>query len=391
MAPPAQMTPMQQAARARQMNLAARGAVLSNSVEMIQQIFSNSYDPTTQTVVNVQPRNVGLIKGFIVKVNASLTTGATGTANRTGMGAMNLLSNIMFQDLNNLTRINTPGWHIGLLNSARMGFGYGGAYAPNLPNGIGNNWTVQSGPSTIAVSTAQALTYYYYVPLAYSADDLSGAIFANVINSQMNLQLTINSNPIINTGDPLNAVYSGNNATTGWTAGNAVTITVYQVFLDQLPQGKNGQYILPPIDLATIYGLQQTALTGLSAGQDFPLPYANFRNFLSTFAIYDNAGTYNVGSDINNFALQAANTTNFWKVDPYTAALMARYTFMADPPPGVYYFDHRRHPVNTTQFGNTQLVVNPISVGGSTAQVLMATEALYAAQQITQAASLAAG
>ena len=378
----------QDAAKARQLNLQARAAVLLNSVEMVQQIFSASFDPTTQNIVNVVPRNVGLVKGFIVKVTGTLTSGHVGTATRTGLGAMNLLQNITFQDLNNNTRHNSPGWHFGLVNSARMGFGYGGAYAPNLPVAYGNNWTVQSAPASIAIDTDAAVSYYYYVPLAYSADDLSGGIYAGVVNSTMNLQLTINKNVIVNAGDAVGAVYSGNNAAGGWKTGANCTITVYQVFLDQLPE-INGQPILPPLDLQTIYGLQQTTLTGAVVGQDFPIPYANFRNFMSTVAIFDNGGTFNSGSDVNYFSLQAANTTNIFKFDPNTAALLARYTFMADPPPAVYYFDHRRSPINTNQFGNMNLNLNASTVNANAA-VLAGWEMLYNVNQITGAGSLAA-
>lgn len=382
-------TPQQAAAKARQANLAARAAVLLNSTQMVQRLFSTSLNPTAQNVLNIAPRNVGLITGFIIHVQASFTTGNTGIATRTQFGPANLLSRIMFQDVNNYTRTNTTGYHLSMLNSARLGFGYGGAYNPNLPINYGNNFPVMVTPATIPISTTDSTTsYYYYLPLAYSADDLSGAIYAGVINATMNLQLTINQNPVINAGDPLNAVFSGNNAANGgWAAGNSCTVTVYQVYLDQLPE-VNGVPVLPPLDLATVYAAQYQALPGLVVGQDFPIPYANFRNFLSTFLIYDNAGVFNVGTDVNYVALQAANTTFTLNADPITTALLARPTFMADPPNGVYYLDTRRSPINTQQFGNFQAVVNPSAVTAG-ASVIACWEMLYNVNQITGAGSLA--
>ena len=380
----------QQAAAARQANLQARALVLQNSLEEIQQIYTMSFNPTSQNILNIQPRNVGLIKGFLIKVTGTLLTGGTGTATRTGYGAMNLLNNITFIDQNNQTRTNTTGYLLGLMNSARLGFGYGGAYAPNLPVAYGNNWSVQTAPATIATTTTAAVSYYYYLPLAYSNTDLSGSIYAGVVTSTLNLQLTVNQNPIINTGDPLNAVYSGNNATGGWNTGNSCTITVYQVFLDQLPRIQTNQglqVVLPPQDLQTIYALQYTSQTGLTVGQDFGIPYANFRNFLSTIAIYDNAGVYNTGSDLNYFSLQAANTQNVWKFDPNTAALFARNIFMADPPPGTYYFDSRSSPINTQVFGNMLLNVNPSAVT-TAANIIVGWEMLYSVNQIVNASSL---
>lgn len=382
----------QSAAQARQANLQARALVLQNSLEEIQQIYSLSFNPASQNILNIQPRNVGLIKGFLIKVTGTLLTGGTGTATRTNFGASNLLANVTFTDQNNQTRTNTTGYHLALMNSARLGFGYGGAYTPNLPIAYGNNWTVQSAPATIATTTTAAVSYYYYLPLAYSNTDLSGSIYAGVVTSTLNLQLTVNQNPIINTGDPLNAVYSGNNATGGWNTGNSCSVTVYQVFLDQLPriQTQSGlQVVLPPQDLQTIYALQYTSQTGLTAGQGFGIPYANFRNFLSTVAIYDNAGVFNTGSDITSFSLQAANTQNVWSFDPNTAALFARNVFMADPPPGTYYFDSRSSPINTQVFGNMMLTITPSAVTTG-ANVVVGWEMLYSVNQIVNAASLPA-
>lgn len=394
---PTTQSPQQQAAQARQQNLQLRAIVLANAVEMQQQIWSKSYDPTVQNQIIINPQNVGLIKGFLVHVNANIATTATaGGVNLTTFGASNILTNITFQDLSNNTRINTSGRHLSMLNSARMGFGYGGAYAANLPIGYGNNWVVQSAPATIAASTAStALSYYYYVPLAYSADDLTGSIYAAVTSGNMQLQLTINPTPTTAAGtDPLTSVYQGASLGT-WVSGSSVTVTVYQIFLDQIPmQNVNGVMVpvLPPQDMQTIYMLNETSLTGLVTGQDFPLPYANYRNFLSTFATYDNGGTYGTTTPgITSWALRSANFTNLFKIDPNTAALFARYTFMADPPAGVYYFDHRRQPINTIQWGNMQLVITPTGAVNAGAQVLMATEAFANVNQIVGAASLAAG
>lgn len=384
MGAPNQLTPQQLA----QVNMQARMAVLANAVEMTQQIAAIAVDPSAQTVINIPPRNVGLIKGFIVEVNGTLrNTGGGAAANITPFGAANVLSNIQFQDLNNQVRINTTGWHIALLNSAKQGFGFGGAYAPNLPMGYGNNWTVQSLAATLANATDAPVRQIYYVPLAYAADDLRGAIYAGVVNATMNLQLTINANPFTAAGDPTPAVYSG--AAGGWKAATTVQVTVYQVYLDQLPRGEGG-VILPPLDLNTIYELKQTSVQGMTVGQDFPYAYANFRDFLSTIAVYDNAGVLNTGSDVNYWSLVSANFTQLFKITPEIAALQARQTFMADPPKGTYYFDHRRRPINTVQFGNMELNLNASAVTAG-ASLLVATEAFAQINTLVSSASLSAG
>ncbi len=370
-------------------NMQARMAVLANAVEMTQQITSQSVDPAAQSIINVAPRNVGLIKGFIVEVNGTLrNTGGGAGATITPFGAANVLSNIQFQDLNNQVRINTPGWHVAMLNSAKQGFGFGGAYAPNLPIGYGNNWTVQSLAGTLADATDAAVRMIYYVPLAYAADDLRGSIYAGVVNATMNLQLTINTAPFTAAGDPTGKVYAG--AAGGWKAATTVTVTVYQVYLDQLPRDTNGNVIVPPLDLNTIYELKQTTITGMTVGNDFPYAYANYRDFLSTFAVYDNAGVLNVGSDVNYWSLVSANFTQLFKITPEIAALNARQTFMADPPRGTYYFDHRRRPINTIQFGNMELNLNASAVTAG-ASLLVATEAFAEIQTLSGGASLSAG
>jgi hypothetical protein len=368
-------------------NAQARAIVTGNAIKLNQQIYSQSINPATTPQVNIQPRNVGLILGFIVEVTGTILNTAAAQLNRTDFGSANILKNVSFTDLNNVTRINTTGWHLALLNSARQGFGFGGAYAPNLPMNFGNNYSPFSGPATIAVGANTGLVRHtYWVPIAYSQNDLRGGIYAAIVNATMNLALTLNTTPCVGAvpaADPIGAVYS-NNAAGNWQ-GN-IQVNVNQVYLDQLPVGQNGP-ILPLMDLNTIYDLKYTTQNGLAVGQDFPVSYANFRQFLSTVMVYDNGGSFNAGTDLNYLALTAANSTNLFKLTPNIAALQARQTFMADPPPGVYYFDHRDRPIDTLTFGNMQAVVNPITVNAG-AQLFVGYESFQQTNQLPAASSL---
>jgi hypothetical protein len=379
---------MAQAPNPMMMNINNRNIVVGNSQRICQQIFSGAVNPNTQPIVNVSPRNVGLLLGFIVEVEGGVTNGATDTATRTGLGSANVVQNFTFNDLNNVQRINTTGWHIAMLNSARQGFGFGGAYAPNLPMGFGNNWTPFSGPATIAGAATGTVKHTYHVPIAYSPTDLRGAIYSAIVNATMNLQITIANNDqlFVGTTGVLNAAYSGN-ANGGWT--NNVQVTVYQVYLDQLPVA-NGAPILPMMDLNTIYDLKNTTQSGIVANQDFPVSYANFREFLSTMPVFDNGDQFNAGSDVNTWALTAANSFNLFKVSADIAALEARQTFMADPPAGVYYFDHRRKPINTITFGNMELNLNASTVN-SGARLVVGFESFQNTTQIPVSGSLDAG
>jgi hypothetical protein len=368
-------------------NANARRAILGATVDTWQQIYAQGVIPANGNILNIAIRNVGLVKGFLVRIEGTIrNTDGAKTATRSELGASNLISQFTFTDLSNTVRINTTGWHIHLINSAKQALVFGGAYAPNIPVGYGNNWNVQTAAASIGPGVDAAVSFFYYIPLAYSKDDLRGAMFASVINSTSSLQVTINPTPMVDAGaDATLAVYGG--SVGGWKAATNVTVTVWQNYLDQLPRDQNGQYILPPLDLNTIYELKNTALPSPVAAQDYGIPYANYRTFLSTVVIYDNGGTLNTGSDINYWALRAANTTEIFKYPPEVAALFARTTFYSDPPKGVYYFDFRSRPINTQQFGNMELTVNAKTVNANAA-LLVGFENFASVSQVSQASSL---
>lgn len=371
-------------------NMGARQLITQTAVKMKQQIFSKAVDPTQENVLNIPPRYVGLLLGFIVEVTGNILNTAAGGLTRSNFGNANMVNQFRFDDLSNYTRVQIPGWYLALLNSARQGFGYGGVYANNIPMGYGNNYPVYEGPNTIAASANADVRMMYYLPVSYSTTDLRGAMYMSVVNATSNLEITLNQNPCIGAvpaNDQINAVYTGN-AAAGWS-GN-VQVTVYQVYLDQLPRAQSGQVILPQLDLNTIYDLKQTTWTGITATQDFPMAYSNFRSFLSTTVVYDNAGNFNNGSDINYFSLASANFTNIFKITPEIAALDARMTFMTDVPPGTYFFNSRDIPINTISYGNMELNINASSAAAG-ARALVGYESFGMVNQLVGASSLGGG
>ena len=104
--------------------------------------------------------------------------------------------------------------------------------------------------------------------------------------------------------------------------------------------------------------------------------------------IYDQAGTLNAGSDLNYIGIQAANLVFLLKADPATIALKMRNTIGDDLPKGSYCIETRMQPINTTAYGNMQLVLNPISVAAGS-NVLMGYEMLGIINQVANASSLA--
>lgn len=381
------------------LNMQARNAILANALEMQQLIYSQTI-PTPgigNNVITVPPRNVGLIKGFFVELSGTMTESAGHNITPTELNVANFLSNITFYDLNNNLRINTPGWHMHLLNSVKGHRPFVSAFTTDNPTGFGsnmgaNNWIRNPGTLNSGATASGVVRMLYWVPLAYSDRDLRGAIYANVVNATLQLVLTINPTPFVSTAsDSTFAMYTTSAAGVG-TLTN-VTVNVYQVYFDQLPQVQGKGPFLPVLDLSTIYELKTTSLTGMTVNQDFPIPYANFREFISTIFMYDNGSsetTLFAGTDINYVALQSANFTNIFKLDPYLLSMQTRQIVQDDFPIGTYYIDHRKRPISTVQYGNMELIVNPSTVN-SGAQILTAYEDFAIVNTVTGAGSLPAG
>lgn len=403
------MNPTQQT-DPRVLNRQAEAILKAACVDMTQNIFQQTFSvgggqlATAQPVVTINPRNVGLIKGFWVKAQATIVNGSGVTINLSDFGPANMFSQIQFNDYQNNTRIQTSGWHINLINSvkARRPFGAAifNATGYDTPINYGSNWTQQieltvagARATSIAAGATGILTMWYWIPLAYSDNDLRGAVYGNILNAAAQLNLTLNPTPVVANGaDSTLSMFVGAAAGAVTSAlVTTMTITVYQNYLDQIPNGKNGP-ILPILDLGTIYELKNTTLTNFPANTDNPIQYANLRDFLSTSAIYVNTaagGVRGVGADINYWALQSANFTNIWKLEPGLIQMKMRNHLQADPPPGVYYFGSREKPVSTTQYGNMQLVLNPVTANTG-AYALIGWEDFALVNAISTAGSLPA-
>lgn len=350
----------------------ATSLLTSKAITMIQQINSQTvYPPSNPIAQNIIPRNVGIIKKFLVEVVATLTNTGGESASLTDFGLANLISNVTFYDLNNNVRINTTGAHLVFLSYVKKRRPFSATAQWNTANGSNLSqmlnvspatWPVLVAPATISNDTPVTVRAIFEIPLAYSDDDLRGAIFANVINTTMSLQITLNANAFSAAGDYTGSVYQG-------SAGQFTScqLTTYQVYLDQLPTNpKTGAYILPNQSLQTVYELKNTNLQAITPGQDFPIPFTNFRSFMSAFVIYNNGsgggnGGRAYGTDINYFSRTTANFTNIFKYDPLYNIMISREIVGADFPAGVYLFSFRKQPVWTTQYGNQQINLNAIT------------------------------
>lgn len=376
----------------QQQNDVAQAAILQLAQPMMQPLapvsISGSNAAQSQ-VLNIIPNNVGLNTKLVIEVTGTLTAAASETLTRTTLGLANFFSNITLTDLNNVQRVNTTGWHLYLLASLRNRGPFGAAYANDAPVNMGSTYNVQNGPVSVSSGAPATFRIFFEVPIAYHDNDLRGAIYAAVTSAQWRLQLTVNPNFVVpsTTTDPTLACYQSNTTDVGVLS--AVTINVYQEYLDQLPRA-NGNPVLPALSLAYNYLLTQTTMTGMAVGQDFPVFYPNYRTFLSTIAIYNQNGTLNAGTDLNYLAIQVANLTYLKKPDPYRAQLDTRNMIGCDFPRGVYAFDHRRKPIDTNQYGNTSFVINPSSVAASSS-LMLGYEMLAIQSQAINAGSLQGG
>jgi hypothetical protein len=168
-----------------------------------------------------------------------------------------------------------------------------------------------------------------------------------------------------------------------------VTVNVYQEYYDQLPM-QNGAFVLPSLDISTVYQLIAQNFTAFSASQDYYIPFANYRKYLSQSFIYNNSGTVGgrtFGTDMNYIAIVAANFANILKEDPLERFRVQREMFQTDLYSGLYVYKSYEKPVDTQNYGNMQLDLNPSTAGGSAYAYVMSEFIAYQ-NQIAQAPSL---
>lgn len=376
-----------------QYNTLARQQLISQSILKKQLIYTFTGNPATiNNTINIGGnfvRMAGLLTRFIVEVTATFAELGSNTTVATLIGAANLLSNIQFTDLQNNQRHNCPGVQLALTSLMKRHYPWLTSFAsaqkafngPTTPVPI----TYATAPTTGATGSARCV---YEVPVSISNKDLRGGIFLGVYGAQLSLQLQINPNPAPASGDSTFAVFFGGAA----SSISSVTVKVYQEYYDQLPMN-NGAYVLPPLDISTVYQLTYTNFTNFTAGTDYYIPFANYRKYLSQSIIYNNSGTDGGlsadGSDISYLAQVAANFTNIFNIEPLEQKRLNREQFMCDLFQGLYVFRSYEKPVDTQNYGNMQLDINPITAGASSYAYTMSEFIAYQ-NQISQAPSLPA-
>ena len=343
------------------------------------------------SVLTFNLRNVGLVKRLVVQIQATVTAGATSQQNLSKFGLANLISQCVFTDLGANQRINTTGWHLTALSTAKRRGVFGAAVTTDTPLGYGNNnnRTIYA-PASIAANANSQINMVFEIPFVKNNMDLRGAIFADVTQTQMQVQLTLNPQMFVSsTADPTLAVFQSAGADLASLSN--VTVQVYQNYLDQLPTINNVP-ILPQQDIGTAYLLNNTASGLPVANQDNGLAFVNSRQYESVAFYYNNNGTLNInGSDLSYVALQSANFTNILQLNGGMLSLMERDMIRDDFPAGMHYLDFRHRPIDTDQYGNMQVIFRPSSVGGAGAYFGLGWEAYGVIGYVNQGGSLPMG
>jgi P3 major capsid protein len=399
-----QLSPDQKQQQQKSADQQATQAIVSNAVMRKQNAGAGTVFPASNPQLIVQPINVGLVLRYILEINFTISNTGSVPINLTDTGVSNIFgpNGVQYTDLNNYPRINTSGLHLTLVANAKRRRPLGATFQTNTA--LGNNlsqalnvppatWPVFTAPQTIAAGASGNCRVVLELPLAYSNKDLRGAIWANVLNAVQQLTLTWNATPVVaGTADTTYAIYSG----AAGAAGNisSATYNITQDYYDQIPtaQGKNGPVtLLPRLSLSTVYELKQLRNLSIPANQEFYYPYSNQRSFLSTFAVFNDSGLAAgrvTGTDINYWALLAANSTYIWKLDALEVTRQSRDHLLEDLPSGIYYFPSRDHNIATLQYGNVQLTLNA-NVAGAGAFLDVMLEDFALLNTLQSGASLA--
>lgn len=364
-----------------QQNIAMRRLFIGNSRLVMQPLPAQSVAPLTNRQATFRLKDTGVLVGCLVTVKARVTNGSAAVATLANFGISNLLSRLRLRDLSNNDRIDMDGRSLHAINSARQEWGFGAAYMSNQNTGFGVNKTIFSAPVTIAAGASADIVMQYFMPASYSRDDLAGAILKNYANQRVEITLDVNQLPFSgpageNPTGVGNAIYTcttqAGAALSNYAVGSTVDINVVEYYYD----GDNSAYqYLPPLDIGQTYELKTTVLGAPTALADFPIGYTSQRQTLSSYVVFDAAGTF-LTNNVVDFTLKASSTYEYFRLTPLEIALMERQCFMNDTPAGAYYFNFRSNPINTLVNGGMELNMKATAVPAGS-RVFHSTEAIF--------------
>lgn len=356
------------AAQAVAQNLDARRLLLATGTPMRKKLgIFGPFQPGDEASILLN--NVGIITSIdCVVTGTAVYTATVGVP--TPIGIYNLIKQIRIQDYDNQNRVKCSHRALHVINSMRSrqphnqtkiydaSFGVEAAYA-----------------DLIVVPTAltdTTLRVPVHIPIAYDpANDLRGAILAQTIRGQMSVALTFATQ----------AQISGTTADNVFSAGDGVFSDFYvEVFQNYIqPQALGAALPIPLQDLVTVYELNGNggSSSNLAAGQAKYIDYPNVRQILSSVHAYYDGINFAFGTNIDSIVLQANANTNLREYGGKDLLGQMRKYMGSDTLAGHYYIDTRRVPVDTTLYGNVQLLLTPNASPGTGAYVESTFESFY--------------
>jgi hypothetical protein len=313
--------------------------------------------------------NVGITTGLVLDVIASVTIG-TAIATAGNKAPYTLLTRVRLTDFDGTDRVNVSGFQLYMINSVRV----------KAPYGVNNGSlasTLAMPVTPTAIGTAN-IEFQIRVPLAYSSQDLRGALLTQTAVGQA--WLTVSWNQTLYTNGNDDCVYSGAATTTAVYAA-AANFNCGQEYL--LPQAVNGKVPLPTLDLMTVYELAGYIRdnANLAIGLEKLINYPNVRSVIGAYVNYLNNGVMQslVAGMTNWRVLANGNNTikEYTAVDKMFDMREQSMIEQADLKVGAWYELHRDKPIETALFGNIQGGFTPLLYTAGNTNLEIAFESFY--------------
>lgn len=347
-------------------NLQARQALLQTSPPMVKDLGVVAGQALGGTA-RIKLYNVGIITSLLIQVTAQIDIG-TAVATVSPRGPFNLINRIRVTDFDGTDRVSCTGDELFVLNCVRdreyWGYNNEAGAAAVLANPV-----VPTG-----VATNQAFSFFLRVPLAYDPRaDLRGAIMAQVTNGE--IYLTIDWNTVLVANANADAPYNGG-ATTTVTL-DSLQVQTWQEYL--VPQALGGGIPLPELDLLTVYEINGALRSNdnLAANTEKLINMPNVRQVIGSQIYYVNNGVMNAGTDVGRLRILANGNNTLYEASAAAHMLRMREWFGGDLRAGMYPFQFRQKPIETSLFGNVQIGFTPSVVNAGNTYVGVLTESFY--------------
>lgn len=347
-------------------NLALRSALLQSAPRM-RKLLGSFTGGTPGQSTRVKLFNVGVTTKIYAEVIATYDVG-TAAATPSPKSPWNIINRARLSDFDGTDRINASGYQLWVLNSIRNSAPYG--------YNNGSKTSVLDYPRIdTTVGTSRKASFIIELPVAYSSDDLRGAMLTQTAVGET--WLSLDWNPAFFSNANADAVFNGAPTTT--ISNVSITTNVYQEYL--LPQSIGGQVPLPTLDFMTVYEIGGTlkSADNLASGQEKLLNYPGVRQVIGAYFNFVNGGVMNAAfTDIAKFRLIANGNNVLREYGAYDKLFDQRIALSNnDLVPGTYFELHRDKPIETALYGNVQYGITPSNVNAGNTYIEVCFESFY--------------